>query len=61
MTTARNLALLAAFAALAAPLAAPPARADQVGPVQVGSTSLATNADGVCGTGIETGAAGGGL
>lgn len=53
MTTARNLALLAA---LAAPLAAPPARADQVG-----SASLATNADGVCGTGIETGAAGGGL
>lgn len=57
MTTARSLALLAA---LAAPLAAPPARADQAGPVQVGSASLAANADGSCGAGIETGTAAGG-
>ena len=57
MTTARNLALLAA---LVAPLAAPPARADQVGPVQVGSASLATNTNGQCETGVETGTVTGG-
>jgi hypothetical protein len=60
MVIARNLALLAGLAAGSIALAAAPARADQAGPVQVGSGSLAANTDGSCETGATSGTAIGG-
>ena len=48
MAIARNLALLAGLAAGSIALAAPAARADQAGPVQVGSSSLVANSGGNC-------------
>src|SRR3954454_4306316 len=60
MAIARNLALLAGLAAGSIALAAPPARADQAGPVQVGSSSLVANADGPCAAGATSGTAIGG-
>jgi hypothetical protein len=60
MAIARTLALLAGLAAGSVALAAPPARADQAGPVQVGSSSLAANTGGDCSTGAENGTAIGG-
>ncbi len=60
MAIARNLALLAGLAAGSVALAAPPARADQAGPVQVGSSSLVANSGGDCSTGATSGTAIGG-
>jgi len=60
MSIARNLALLAGLAAGSVALAAPPARADQAGPVQVGSSSLVANSGGSCAAGAASGTAIGG-
>src|SRR4051794_17805192 len=61
MAIARTLALIAGLAAGSVALAAPPAaRADQAGPVQVGSSSLVANSGGSCFSGAETGTAIGG-
>jgi hypothetical protein len=61
MAIARTLALLAGLAAGSVALAAPPAaRADQAGPVQVGSSSLVAHSGGDCSTGATSGTAIGG-
>ena len=60
MANSRNLALLAGLAAGSIALAAPPARADQAGPVQVGSSSLVAHSAGDCDTGATSGTAIGG-